>query len=232
MKRIFCRRISTAVCGLIAISVATIISGCGARTSAITDAGTDAAVNLDRVEVREYRGEKLGSAADFRENSIAGPQAVDLEKYRLEVSGEATAPLSLTYDEVIDRPTYEKVVRLNCVEGWSVDILWEGVRITDLLREAGYDPSAATVIFHCADGYTTSLPLDTVVERQLLLAYKMNGIDLPKERGYPFQVVAEDRWGYKWAKWVTRIEVSNDADYEGYWESRGYDNDAGLPDKD
>ena len=48
------------------------------------------------------------------------------------------------------------------------------------------------------------------------------------ERGYPFQVVAEDKLGYKWAKWVTGIEVSNDADYRGYWESRGYDNDAAV----
>ena len=82
------------------------------------------------------------------------------------------------------------------------------------------------MIFRCADGYSTSLPLDYVVDRDILLAYKMNGVDLPPERGYPFQVVAEDKWGYKWAKWVTAIEVSNDTDFRGYWEQRGYDNDA------
>lgn len=217
--------------GLVVLAVSGVATACVPRGPQATDATTDAPIDLEGVEVREYRGEKLGSAADFRENSIKGPQSVDMTKYRLKVSGEATAPLSLTYDEVVDRPTYQKVVTLNCVEGWNVKILWEGVRIADLLDEAGYDRDAATVIFHCADGYTTSLPLDVVVDRQLLLAYKMNGIDLPKERGYPFQVVAEDRWGYKWAKWVTRIEVSDDANYEGYWESRGYDNGAELPDK-
>jgi DMSO/TMAO reductase YedYZ molybdopterin-dependent catalytic subunit len=56
----------------------------------------------------------------------------------------------------------------------------------------------------------------------------MNGIDLPAERGYPFQVVAEDKFGYKWAKWVTSIEVSDDENFKGYWESRGYDNNAGI----
>ena len=54
----------------------------------------------------------------------------------------------------------------------------------------------------------------------------MNGQEIPPERGFPFQVVAEDRFGYKWAKWVTGIEVSDDENYRGYWEQRGYDNDA------
>ena len=197
----------------------------------VTDPVTGSPVDLGEVEVKEYKGEKLGSAADFRENSISGPQAVDLETYSLKVSGEVSSPVTLSYDEVVDRTTYEKIVTLFCVEGWNVKVLWEGVRLSDLLDEAGYDPAAKVVIFTCADGYTTSLPLDYVVERDILLAYRMNGIDLPTERGFPFQVVAEDKWGYKWAKWVTGIEVSNDTDYEGYWESRGYDNEGTLPEK-
>ena len=62
----------------------------------------------------------------------------------------------------------------------------------------------------------------------ILLAYKMNGVVLPPERGAPFQLVAESKWGYKWIKWTTRIELSDDADYEGFWESRSYSNDADL----
>jgi DMSO/TMAO reductase YedYZ molybdopterin-dependent catalytic subunit len=54
------------------------------------------------------------------------------------------------------------------------------------------------------------------------MAYKMNGVDLPAERGFPFQLVAEDKWGYKWAKWITEIELSDDEGFRGYWESRGY----------
>lgn len=213
---------------LILCAVALALSGCSGERGA-TDPRSGDPVDLDAVEIRQYQGQKLGSAADFRENSIKGPQSVDLEDYRLEVSGEVTSPLTLSYDEVLRRRTYRKVVTLNCVEGWSVKVLWEGIRIRDLLEQAGYDAGASTIIFHCADGYTTSLPLDVVVRRELLLAHRMNGIDLPRELGFPFMVVAEDRWGYKWARWVTRIEVSDDADYEGYWESRGYDNDATLP---
>ncbi|MDZ4168368.1 MAG: molybdopterin-dependent oxidoreductase [Coriobacteriia bacterium] len=208
------------------------LAGCGVRSPEATDGATGNPLDLESVEVRGYRGEKLGSAADFRENSIKGPQDVDINTYRLEVAGKVASPTALSYDEVLDGESYEKVVTLYCVEGWSVRILWEGVLLTDLLKQAGYDPEASTVIFRCADGYTTSLPLSVIEDRRILLAYKMNGIPLPKERGFPFQVVAEDRWGYKWAKWVTGIEVSDDADYEGYWESRGYDNEAELPEKD
>jgi DMSO/TMAO reductase YedYZ molybdopterin-dependent catalytic subunit len=205
------------------------LSGCGLLAGPPTDATTNQPIDLEAAEVRQYEGKRLDSVADFRENSIKGPQDVPLNDYTLEVTGKVATPLTLSYEDAIDRQAYKKVVTLNCVEGWSVDILWEGVRIADLLEQAGYDKGAKTVIFRCYDGYTTSLPLAKVVDHDLLLAYKMNGIDLPKERGFPFQVVAEDQWGYKWAKWVTEIEVSDDTDFKGYWESRGYENDATLP---
>lgn len=213
---------------LVVAALAVLASGGCGLLAKNTDGSTGEVIDLESVEVREYQGKRLDSVGDFRENSIKGPQTVDMNAYRLAVTGMVDEPLRLNYEQVIDRPTYKKVVRLNCVEGWSVDILWEGVRIADLLEQAGYDPSAKVVIFICEDGYTTSLPLQTVIDRDLLLAYRMNGIDLPAERGYPFQVVAEDKLGYKWAKWVTGIEVSNDAGYKGYWESRGYDNDADV----
>ena len=53
-------------------------------------------------------------------------------------------------------------------------------------------------------------------------------VELPPERGFPFEVVAESKWGYKWVKWVTKIELSGDPNYRGYWESRGYNNDGDL----
>jgi len=210
-----------------ALAVTLLLAGCVAGPA--TDAETGEPIPLETVEVREYEGKRLDSVNDFRENSIKGPQTVDIDSYTLQVLGKVQSPLTLSYDDVIDRDTFKKVVRLNCVEGWSVDILWEGVRLVDLLEEAGYDKTGKVVIFRCYDGYSTSMPLSTVVDRDMLLAFKMNGIDLPRERGYPFQVVAEDKLGYKWAKWVTSIEVSDDENYKGYWESRGYRNDADFP---
>jgi DMSO/TMAO reductase YedYZ molybdopterin-dependent catalytic subunit len=183
---------------------------------------------LEGAEIREYQGEKLSSINDFRENSIAGPQNVSLEDYELEITGLVDKPLTLTYDEVLDRKRYSKVVTLHCVEGWDATIFWEGVLLEDLLNQAGTQDSAVSVIFHAADGYTSSLPLEYIRQDKIMLAYKMNEVELLPERGFPFQVVAESKWGYKWVKWVTKIELSADPNYRGYWESRGYSNDGDL----
>jgi DMSO/TMAO reductase YedYZ molybdopterin-dependent catalytic subunit len=169
---------------------------------------------------REHRG---------RSGPRHGPQRVDRETYRLTVDGAVSKAADYRYEEVLARETtYTKVVELFCVEGWSVKALWEGVLISDLVDRAGPAADADTVIFHAVDGYSTSLPLSYVRDRKLLLAYRLNGVELPPERGFPFQVVAQDRWGYKWCKWVTRIEVSRDSTFRGYWESRGYSSTGDL----
>lgn len=184
---------------------------------------------LESVEVREYQSEKLSSINDFQENSIKGPQRVNMDSYRLKISGLVENPREYSYDRVINsHQNYEKVVTLDCVEGWSVTILWKGLLIRDFLAEAKPSPDAKVVIFHAYDGYTTSLPLDYIVSNDIIIAYKMNGVTLPPERGFPFQLVAESKWGYKWIKWVTEIELSDDVNYRGYWEQRGYSNSADL----
>lgn len=63
----------------------------------------------------------------------------------------------------------------------------------------------------------------------MILAYSSNGIPLPPALGFPFIVVAEDKWGYKWARWVDAIILSSDTEYKGYWEERGFGNGADLP---
>ncbi len=209
--------------GLLVVAVIAVAGACLARE------GSTNLEDLAAVEIREYEGTDLSSITDFRENSIKGPQHIDIENYRLKVDGLVENPLEYTLEKTTDnRQGYQKVVTLNCVEGWSVRILWEGVLIEDLIEGAEASPEANTVIFHAYDGYSTSLPLAYVTGQDIMLAYKMNGVVLPPERGAPFQLVAESKWGYKWIKWVTRIELSDDPDYKGYWESRGFSNDADL----
>jgi len=192
-------------------------NGCGS--------GEGDPLELEGVEVREYEGENLSSVFEFRENSIKGPQRVDVEEYRLNITGLVDTPLTYTYDEVLDGyQSYKKVVTLDCVEGWSVNILWEGVLIRDLIEDAGFQPEAKVIIFHAHDGYTTSLPVEYFLDNDILMAYKLNNITLPPARGFPFELVAESKWGYKWVKWITEIELSDDVDYKGFWESVGYSN--------
>lgn len=193
------------------------------------DTGCCTTEGLAPVEVREYEGVDLSSINAFRENSIKGPQEIDVESYTLKITGLVTNSTSYTYDEVVNRyQHYKKVVTLDCVEGWSVTILWEGLLVRDLLAEAEPLANAEVLIFHAYDGYTTSLPIDYIMDNDILMAYKMNDVILPPERGFPFQLVAESKWGYKWIKWITEIELSADASYRGYWESRGYSNSADL----
>lgn len=192
-------------------------------------AARNQAKGLGPVEIREYEGVDLSSINDFRENSIKGPQEIDLENYMLRITGLVADSKNYTYDEIINNhQRYKKVVTLDCVEGWSATILWEGLLVRDLLAEAGPLANAEVVIFHAYDGYTTSVPVDYVMDNDILMAYKMNDVILPPERGFPFQLVAESKWGYKWIKWITEIELSDDVNYRGYWESRGYSNTADL----
>jgi DMSO/TMAO reductase YedYZ molybdopterin-dependent catalytic subunit len=186
-------------------------------------------VELSAVEVRSYQGSDLSSINDFHENSIAGPQHINESDYRLTITGLTTITRVLTYPEILaSHRHYTKVVTLNCVEGWSVKLLWEGVLVRDLIREAGIDPRANTIVFTAQDTYTTSFPLSYVMDNDILMAYKMNNVTLPAERGYPYELVAEDKWGYKWIKWIEKIELTDNPNYRGYWEQRGYSNSGNL----
>jgi len=179
-------------------------------------------------ELKEYHGVKLSSASDFYENSIQGPQHIDKDKYKLTIDGLVLNPKEYTYDQVLEHQKYQRVIPLDCVEGWSVNVLWEGVLVRDLLKEAGIDPKTKIIIFHAQDGYSTSFPLNYIMDNDIIMAYKMNGLPLSPERGYPFELVTEGKWGYKWVKWITRIELSDNQAFRGYWESRGYSNDGDL----
>jgi DMSO/TMAO reductase YedYZ molybdopterin-dependent catalytic subunit len=199
------------------VAATLLLAGCAAAPRSLSGGP------LPAIEVTSYKGQRLDPTSAFRENSIEGPQHVDIASYRLRVTGLVAKPATYTYDDVVSKETtYTKVVRLDCVEGWSVTILWEGVLLSDLIDRSTPASDAVTVVFKAVDGYTTSLPLKDIRASRILLAYKMNGIVIPEERGYPFMVVAEDRWGYKWAKWVTGIELSSDPKYLGYWEQRGF----------
>ena len=178
-------------------------------------------------EIKEYEGKRLDPFDRKYDNSIKGPQQVDIKKYRLEVTGLVQNPQSLTYQEVLALPNVKRAVTLHCVEGWDEHLLFEGVRLADVLALAKPKKGVRTVIFYAVDGYSSSLTYNDVTRLDLMLAAKINGKILDANRGFPFQVVAESKLGYKWVKWVTRIELSKDP-YKGFWEKRGYDNEADV----
>lgn len=207
-----------------------VLSSCTGTDPGRPDGTTEATENrYSELEIREYEGTRLDPSVGPRDNSIAGIQNVDLEGYTLKITGLVKEEQSLTYEEVLAMPATEKLITLHCVEGWEATVLWKGTSLGDLIQLAEANQKADTVIFHCVDGYTTSMSLADILDRNMILAYSSNGIPLPPALGFPFIVVAEDKWGYKWARWVDAIILSSDTEYKGYWEERGFGNEADLP---
>lgn len=214
---------------LIAILSAFVLSACSSFNDKDPDSHSSASLARFRAgEIQEYQGKLLSPAVGPRDNSIKGIQQVDINTYNLRVTGLVNNEITMNYSQILEMTTFKRLITLHCVEGWDATILWEGVSLVELIEKSIPKSNAVTVIFHAADGYTTSLPWALIKERQLILAYRANEIVLPPEMGYPFIVVAEDKLGYKWARWVTKIELSDNKDYKGYWESRGYSNEADI----
>lgn len=137
---------------LVILLLSVIVGAALVESRVLTNLAPSETNTLSPVEIKEYQGQKLGSIDDFRENSIKGPQYIDVSTYRLVVTGLVENETAYTYNDVIDKHTrYEKVVTIHCVEGWDVTILWEGVLVKDLLEEAGYNSSSNVVIFYAQD---------------------------------------------------------------------------------
>ena len=164
-----------------------------------------------------------------RTNSIKGVQQVDPETYTLVIDGAVEEEKTMTFQDILEYPYIDRANVMYCVEGWSWSADWRGIPVRDLLVEVKPKPEAKRVIFYAVDGYTSSFPIEEMNQSDaFFLAYMANGEFLPEKAGYPVRLVAEGKWGYKWVKWVTKMEVTENADHLGYWESYGYPDDADV----
>ena len=212
------------VVGLSAAALAVLASGCMPRPP-LAPPGFPTSEQLAKSQILSYNGTTLDSITVSEENSIAGPQYIDPATWRLTVDGLVDKPAVYSLAELLAKfPANKQVHRLDCVEGWGETQLWEGVSVLDVLRASGVQSSAKVVILHAHDGYTTSFPVSYFIP-EYLLVHKINGVNLPAQRGAPVRLGAWSKWGYKWIRWVERLELSADENYRGYWESRGYSND-------
>ena len=157
--------------------------------------------------------------------SIGDPPQVDVETWSLTIDGTVNETANVTYGSLTSMPAVNETEVLKCVEGPSGTAVWTGVRVRDVLALAGIANGSREVVFHGADGYSSSLTLDEALGDDVLFAWGMNHEPLPREQGYPLRVVAPGKAGYKWVKFVERVEVV-DYDYKGYWESRGWNDTA------
>jgi hypothetical protein len=170
----------------------------------------------------------LPSGGRFRIYTVTGflPQK-STAAYRLRVDGLVERPLDLDFADLTTRTPTALTRDFQCVTGWRVpDVAWRGVKVADLLDEAGVQPAATAIRFHSFDGaYTESLTLEQARRDDVLVAHEMEGKPVSRAHGGPVRLLVAPMYGYKSIKWLDRIEVV-DRVVPGFWEDRGYDVDA------
>ena len=168
--------------------------------------------------------------ADFYriDTALTVPQ-VPTEGYELRVTGMVDRELRLSFDDLLNRDVVEHDITLTCVSNTIGGELignarWTGVRLDELLAEAGVDPAATQVVGRSFDGYTCGFPIEAATDgRNALVAFGMNGEPLPLEHGFPVRLIVPGLYGYISAtKWLTEIELTTFEDFEQYWVPRGY----------
>ena len=150
------------------------------------------------------------------------PPSIDPAEWQLSITGLVEEELVLDVDDVREPETVHRAKTIRClsddIDGQQMDTaIWTGSRLMDLIDDA--DPNGEYAMLYGADEYYYSIPL--VDLEDALIAYGMNGWELPAEHGFPVRILVPDRWGKLQVKWLTEIEII-DAEAGGYWEERGW----------
>jgi DMSO/TMAO reductase YedYZ molybdopterin-dependent catalytic subunit len=135
------------------------------------------------------------------------PQDIDLESYRLEVTGNVDNPLSLTYDDLRCLPKVEVEATLVCPGFFEDEATWAGVPIQEVLALAGVQEGAAELRLVGADRYAASVPITVALSETSILAYEWEGEPLPILHGFPVRAAFPGQQGSKWVKWLLKVEV-------------------------
>lgn len=178
----------------------------------------------------EQRAERLPPGQYLTEKfpvlSYGPTPRFDPTTWDFRVIGLVEEPIRLSYEQFRALPQSRQVSDFHCVTTWSrVDNVWEGVRVSDLMKLVKLKPEARHVIIHCDGGYATNLALSDFLGDDVMLATRHDGRDLEPDHGFPVRLVVPELYGWKSAKWVRAIEFSAE-DKRGFWEVRGYHNHA------
>jgi len=153
--------------------------------------------------------------------------SVDASGWELRVFGEVERPLTIDFAELQERfEVVEEFSVLSCISNEvGGDLIgnsaWGGVRLRDVLEEAGIGPRGVELVLRAADGYEDSFPVELGMEESVLLAVSHNGKPLTQEHGFPCRVRIPRLYGMENVKWLESIEVVR-SDHRGYWQRRGW----------
>ncbi len=134
--------------------------------------------------------------------------AIDSKTYRLKITGKVERPLWLSYDQILKLPSLTETVLLICPGFFSINGRWTGVNLKSLIQEAQIKKEAQYVDISGAHGKNVRIPLKTIDQKRVLLAYRVNGETLPQKHGFPLRLVYEDAYGYDWVKYIEEVVVS------------------------
>jgi DMSO/TMAO reductase YedYZ molybdopterin-dependent catalytic subunit len=163
---------------------------------------------------------------EFPVPHVGTPPVFNPQTWTLQVVGEVEHPLTLSWEQVLALPSTASVSDFHCVTSWSrLDNRWEGVAFRTLAELVHPKPQAKYVVGEDDIGYTANLPLDALMDDDVLLAYKHDGRDLEAIHGGPLRLVVPKRYGWKSVKWL-RVLYFREHDEPGFWEVRGYSNTA------
>ncbi|WP_417829988.1 sulfite oxidase-like oxidoreductase [Thalassospira sp.] len=151
---------------------------------------------------------------------------ISADDYQLEINGQVRKPVTLSFAELLDLPHVTATNDIHCVTSWSrYDNQWQGVLAKTLAELVGPLPEARHVLFTAHDGYTTNVQIEQFLDDDVLLAHHWAGEPLSEEHGGPLRVVIPKLYFWKSAKWIRKITFARD-DRPGFWEERGYHNNA------
>ena len=134
--------------------------------------------------------------------------AIDVKAYRLKVTGKVGRPLSLSYDQILEYPSLTETVLLICPGVFSINGRWTGVHVKDLIQEAQIKEKAQYIDIKGAQEKSVRIPLEMIQQKKIFLAYRVNGVTLPRKHGFPLRLVYEDAYGFDWVKYVDEVVVS------------------------
>lgn len=156
---------------------------------------------------------------------------VGLGGWELQVTGLVNQQMSFTYSDLTAMPSVEQMATLTCISneiGGDLigNAVWTGVRLSDILAQTGINPITEKVAFFGADGYSDSFELSKALEPSTIVAYLMNGEQLPDSHGFPARLIVPGKYGIKNGKWLRRMQLVTE--YRGYWQERGWTNVATI----
>jgi DMSO/TMAO reductase YedYZ molybdopterin-dependent catalytic subunit len=153
---------------------------------------------------------------------------VDLAAWKLKVSGDVANPGTYTLDQIQALPRQRQNTRHICVEGWDVIGRFGGAKLSNFLQMIGANPRAKFVFVECADDYYTTIDMATAMHSQSLMCYEMYDRPLTREHGAPVRLSIPTKIGYKNAKYLTSLRVTDLLTKQGYWEDQGYSTYYGI----